>query len=557
MRLLPARVCALTLALGLAAGCIEDHPAPSAPVLHAQQPPPPQTFPASGGGQLDLLFVIDNSPSMGPMQAELMQSLGNLVAPLEALAVPPDLHVGIVSSDLGAGRFQYVPGCRVGGDQGFLQNTPRHPTKCGSGTGQGQLLTVSDRFLTLAPDPAGGPPKANFTGTLSDAFACYAALGDQGCGFEYQLASAQAALTPCSPAGLSPACPGGPNDGFLRQDAYLAVIVLSNEDDASAPADTNLWDPSEDSVTSVLGPLTSYRQFEFGVVCDGLPPGRSPGPRTGCVAGSWDPDLTHREIPPADLAAFFRGLKPDDPRMVYVAVITGPPEPVVVAQMEVNGYPTLAPSCIGGATGAQWTAVPGIRFAEFVGAFDGDRGRFIDPCASALGQPLQQVGDELAGTLGVACITPPLRDLDPATDGLQLDCLVRERSVDVVDIPPCDPEICDPATAPGGDCRCQQHALPASGLGCWYVWKDPDHCATLPVWKPADAAVRIGGGYRFKVDRGTDASCTEPPAPAGAELLVDCTRCAADPARDLYDCSPGCAPNWPACCPTASPGCWQ
>jgi hypothetical protein len=513
-----------------------------------------QVFPAAVNPKLDILFMIDNSPSMAPLQNSLIEHLPSFLTPLEALPQQLDVHVGIVSSDLGAGWFTNVPGCRVGGDQGLLQNQARHPTRCGTGTGQGQLIDPAARYLVVTPDPAGGPASTNFVGALSDAFACYAALGDMGCGFETQLGSAQAALG--SGTLLI-------NAGFLRADAYLAVILLTNEDDSSAPPDTNLWDPSETSVNSALGPLTSYRQFEFGNLCDGLPPGRDPGPRNNCVPGNWDPDATHHEVMPEEFVTFFRSLKPDDPRMVYVAVVTAPPTPVIVDQDPKTGYPVLELSCSGGSAAETWGGAPGIHLARFAGGFDSDRGSLVSMCATSLQQPLEQVASELARTVGAQCLSPPLMDADPASGALHPQCLVKDRTVDasgaavLTEIPPCDPEVCDPASAPQGDCRCQPHAMPAGATACWYVWPDGDWCGAVPMWKAAAEINRIGSGYQLKIDRGTDASCTTPAAPAGTDVLVDCQRCAVDPSAGVFDCAPGCAPYWPSCCPTPTPGCYQ
>src|SRR6185295_10905021 len=120
---------------------------------------------------------------------------------------------------------------------------------------------------TTAPLPAGSTylqasmnqANKNYQGDISDAFTCIAALGDQGCGFEGQLKSVRWALDPLN-------VPPG-NEGFLRPDAFLAVILITNEDDCSVPDDSDMIDPQQMTMASALGPLWSWRCNEFGHLC--------------------------------------------------------------------------------------------------------------------------------------------------------------------------------------------------------------------------------------------------------------------------------------------------
>src|SRR5262249_14880786 len=95
--------------------------------------------------------------------------------------------------------------------------------------------------------------------TLADTFTCMASAGSQGCRFEHQLESVYAALH------NNPA-----NVGFIRPDAALAIVFLTNEDDASAPPDTDVFDKNK---VASYGYEDSYsRQTRFAVVC--CPPGK-------------------------------------------------------------------------------------------------------------------------------------------------------------------------------------------------------------------------------------------------------------------------------------------
>ena len=56
---------------------------------------------------------------------------------------------------------------------------------------------------------------------------------------------------------------------FFRPEANLAIVILADEDDCS------LLDPALLGTSAELGPLSAFRCFEHGVVCDPDAP-RSP-----------------------------------------------------------------------------------------------------------------------------------------------------------------------------------------------------------------------------------------------------------------------------------------
>src|SRR5262249_41604002 len=124
------------------------------------------------------------------------------------------------------------------------------------------------------------------------------------------------------------------NAGFLRANAYLAVVLITNEDDCSAPPDSHLYDPASRLVSDPLGPQSSYRCNEFGHLCNGQRPPRTPAGTTeltGCVSAE---DGTLLKV--SDAAARLKALKAD-PRMVLVASIAGPPSPYVVELVAPTG----------------------------------------------------------------------------------------------------------------------------------------------------------------------------------------------------------------------------
>jgi L-ascorbate metabolism protein UlaG (beta-lactamase superfamily) len=62
-----------------------------------------------------------------------------------------------------------------------------------------------------------------------------AAVGDAGCGFEQHLEASYQALHDVLPNDAR-------NHSFLRSDALLAIVFVADEDDCSAPGDTDLFD---------------------------------------------------------------------------------------------------------------------------------------------------------------------------------------------------------------------------------------------------------------------------------------------------------------------------
>jgi hypothetical protein len=197
-----------------------DHGGEDPADVPAEEAPPPPS------GRVDILVVVDDSGSMAAEQSNLRAAMPALI---EALLDPPpdpvsgepvhrivrDLHLGVVSTNLGAGGFN-VGGCEDLGDNGVLLHEP-HGTPC---------ETAYPQFLSYLIGDAEPPDVAGIDGLSAD-FGCIATLGTEGCGFEQPLEAAYKAL-------VVNARPGGLNEGFLREDAILVIVIVSDEEDCSA-----------------------------------------------------------------------------------------------------------------------------------------------------------------------------------------------------------------------------------------------------------------------------------------------------------------------------------
>jgi hypothetical protein len=202
--------------------------------------------------QVDILFMIDDSSSMQTAQENLRANLPSFMDVLKGLPGGlPDLHVAVVSSDMGAGDGS-IQGCSRTGDNGVFKFQP-------TGTCTATGLGAGSTFLV---DSGGASPQTNFgTQDITTVFQCIATLGASGCGFEHQLASIARAL------GADGAAAPAENAGFLRANAILAVVLLTNEDDCSAPAGSPLFSPTSPMLASTYGPTSNFQCNEFGHKC--------------------------------------------------------------------------------------------------------------------------------------------------------------------------------------------------------------------------------------------------------------------------------------------------
>jgi hypothetical protein len=196
--------------------------------------------------------------------------------------------------------------------------------------------------------------KANVSTTADDALSCViTSIGSDGCGFEQPLESMRTGL-------------GGVNKGFLRHQAALAVIILTNEDDCSAVSNS-LFDDSDSS----LGPYSSYRCFQHGILCGGQQPPCQPTVLSQCKPGqSVLHDLRTR------YADFLKGLKPAG--WVSVLVIAAPPKESVQVSKK-DGICQLDASCW---MGSYQHGYPAIRLKAFVDQL-GQHGGFSSICANS------------------------------------------------------------------------------------------------------------------------------------------------------------------------------
>jgi hypothetical protein len=156
------------------------------------------TFSQDARPKADILLVIDSSGSMGPYQTSLAQNFNSFIQ--YAVTSQVDFQMGVTTSHFGSGGA-------VAPDTGHLCRTDStvSGSQCTGGTGP-KILTPN-------------------TPNLNTAFADLVSVGTNGPGIESCVEPAVRALT--APNITDPNI----NGGFLRPDAVLAVVCVTDEEE--------------------------------------------------------------------------------------------------------------------------------------------------------------------------------------------------------------------------------------------------------------------------------------------------------------------------------------
>jgi hypothetical protein len=237
---------------------------------------------------LDIVFVVDNSGTMGTIQARLASSISGLIDPLDAAGV--DWRIGITTSDNGnpwcqngvttpeAGRMVLVP-CKQRLQEFLFNNGMVDATDLACNdvcSLDADWSGVTPTTTQLDPNPAPRPwvEKIDGVTNLADdvdpvaALGCLLPMGINGCGFEQQLESAYLALRRAENVAED-------NYGFLRSDASLLVVIVSDEVDCSHdPVYSEIFDQDGNKAfwSDPASPFpTSAVCWNAGVECIGDP----------------------------------------------------------------------------------------------------------------------------------------------------------------------------------------------------------------------------------------------------------------------------------------------
>ena len=387
--------------------------------------------------KIDLLFMVDNSNSMAEEQVSLRAQFPRLMqiltsgrrSPGDERPFPPitDLHVGVVSSDMGIPGVNFGTGTNClpdGGDDGRLQHR-----------GNGANCEADyPSFLSYTSD--------SDADQLARDFACIALLGTGGCGFEQQLEAPLKALWPSvyldakgapvipnpitflatTPQGQLgrgdiPPAQGG-NLGFLRNDptspSLVAIVVVTDEEDGSAKTTEHLYPTTQLAMDSPyydqdINLRTFYNpQNLYGVLSRywrgyrGLRPGNEQLVVFAGIVGV-PPDLVD-----ADARSQLDSANQEGVDAFYDRILDDPRMQEVIDPESHPGIGTgnLLPSCTRtDAQGNVAKAFPPRRIVELAKAF-GRNGMVQSICQDDFSPAIDGIVDMMAHRISEPCAEP-------------------------------------------------------------------------------------------------------------------------------------------------------
>lgn len=211
-----------------------DSEVPASPDAGVEQPEPeenPDPNSAAGCEKMDIVFVIDDSASMQEEQDNLIANFPGFIEVLADYQTRDgsylDYRVAVTTTGLDV-NVGYSLGSFVEWEYGNgLDGAFVEDTDCG----------MNDSWIS------GDSPSAEST------FSCAAAVGTSGPSIEMPLEALRRAFTD--------RISDGSNTGFHRDDALLAFVVLTDEDDCSRSDNNFLYDCSEEKVNKT----SSYIEF--------------------------------------------------------------------------------------------------------------------------------------------------------------------------------------------------------------------------------------------------------------------------------------------------------
>ena len=182
------------------------------------------------------------------------------------------------------------------------------------------------------------------------------------------------------------------NKGFLRDDAYLAIVILTDEDDCSADQSSDLF---TDDLT-FTGTAPSFRCAQVGHLCNGQSPpvAAFSVPLTSCQAKE-----DGRLIAVANVITSVRALKARPDQQIFVSAIAGwPADPSTARYTYGNRVGAMDLDYLPICQGPAGSATAALRIKQFVDAF-GAHGSLHSICDADFAPAMRALGDQLAAAM--------------------------------------------------------------------------------------------------------------------------------------------------------------
>lgn len=502
---------------------------------------------------VDILFVIDNSGSMGQEQQRLSQNFERFIGVLEADDVKANYRLGITTTDNGnywcrgqgvsnpeAGQF-VLSSCRSRLDEFYFSGDDTDASfACTDFCDQDQIQ-VTQTTTKTDPEAKRRPWLENIEGqtnlpdgiTTTEAFQCFGPQGINGCGFESHLESMWKALKLANEESQD-------EFGFLRDNAILSVVFVTDEADCSFNAahetevfgengSKTFWSLPDDQQSP-----SSAVCWNAGVECTGT--GTFDECHSVNLAPNGDPveDSAAEEdasLWPLSKYTSFLGELEARKQMVtpgqevLVAAIAGVPqgyggEALIYQEgpmgMDENSFQAKFGIAQGCSTveedGSTAEAVPPVRLKEFADFFrigDATEGNnLFSVCDDDYGPALEAIAESIRDQLRPACMRTCVADTDPASPNtVEPSCALEQRARDDnglttdTPIPEC-----------GGD-----DALPDGADVCYVALTDKTAATDSTADDMQQACIDEGWNLEFRLVRREGV-----PAPGGAEVSATC-----------------------------------
>lgn len=414
---------------------------------------------------VDVLFIVDNSFSMGSEQGNLSRNFANFINVLEREDVQANYRIGVTTTDMGGlscnspeDGAMVLSSCRSRLSEFVFSSADTNVD-----ARQEACLDVCDEAyadIEFIPTLIQGSSEAaerpwlesingvtnlaSDTITTVEALQCLGPQGVLGCGYESPLEAMREALNRATQT-------TEPEFGFLRANAILAIVFVTDEADCSVNNNTLFSDstnpfwPLDESGNPV--PLSSIC-WDAGVQCTGEGPIYAE-----CSAVDYGPDGT--VLPPSEASdeAMLHPLRRyidflqeiedakrvlDPNQEVLVAAITGVPENYTGGQIVYQDDGSTFAYDFGIATGCRSAppptlgqdlggAVPPVRLREFAEAFQvGDDTNLFSVCDDDYGPALEAIADKIRDQIQPSCMQACVTDVDPTTPELDEECVLTQ-----------------------------------------------------------------------------------------------------------------------------------